>query len=91
MRARGLSGWGELYWDEERGGTCFLPDAPGAREITYRCRDIGYGVEEGDARGVWGERQWTGSRLFTPTDRSGPALYLFDDEIESDEPAGGGR
>lgn len=54
------------------------------RIITYRCRDIGYGVEEGLASGIWGDRDWTGKRTFARTD-GGPTLYLFDDEIVSDK------
>lgn len=49
-------------------------------QITYVCRDIGYGVESGTAVGTWGERDWTGKRSFVS--RIGSAtLYLFDDEI----------
>lgn len=55
------------------------------RLITYTCRDIGYGVEEGFASGFWGERDWTGKRKFTPLFNDEPVIYLFDDEITSDE------
>ena len=56
------------------------------RDIHYKCRDIGYGIEEGYATGVWGERNWQGHRTFV---QHGPldTLYLFDDEVVSDEGA----
>lgn len=51
--------------------------------IHYRCRDIGYGVEEGFAevvyRGLfdsWGKHEWQ------PVDGA-PTIYLFEDEILS--------
>ncbi len=49
--------------------------------LTYRCRDIGYGIEEGYEeciyRGLfdgWGKHEWQ------PVDGS-PSLYLFVDEV----------
>jgi hypothetical protein len=53
------------------------------RRVTYECRDIGYGLEDGQATGLWGDRDWTGKRMFVRVD--GPPLYLFDDEILNDE------
>lgn len=52
---------------------------PDVVEIDYVCRDIGYGVESGTARGIWGERDWTGKRMFYK--EGGPTLYFFDDEV----------
>ena len=49
--------------------------------ITYRCRDIGYGVEEGIIEAFWtGEVDCWGKRTIRPVD-GGPALYLFEDEV----------
>lgn len=54
------------------------------RIVTYRCRDIGYGVEEGITEGWWscGCDTW-GKRPFTPL-HGGSTLYLFPDEVVSD-------
>ena len=50
-------------------------------DITYRCRDIGYGVEEGEGEYVYrGRETMAGKLILTPTD-GGPTIYLFDDEI----------
>lgn len=55
------------------------------RVISYACRDIGYGIEEGcEIIGRWGERDWTGKREFRRL--NGETLYLFDDEVLEDEP-----
>jgi hypothetical protein len=56
--------------------------------LTYRCRDIGYGVEEGTIEGRWtGERDTSGKRTFEPAFQGGKApLYLFDDEVITEEP-----
>lgn len=56
------------------------------REVQYECRDIGYGVESGVVFGHWGARDWTGKRAFVPLFSDEPTLYLFDDEVLSDEP-----
>lgn len=57
------------------------------REITWLTRDIGYGPEEGEARGYWrGEPDWTGKTEFVPTDGSGKSIFLFPDEVLTDEP-----
>jgi hypothetical protein len=49
----------------------------------YTCRDIGYGVEEGEY--YWpplNGPDWTGKRPFaTPV---GHIVYLFDDELEAE-------
>lgn len=58
------------------------------RDVTYKCRDIGYGIEEGDVLGIWGETDWTGKRELVPVAGS-EVLYLFPDEIESDDFAPG--
>lgn len=48
--------------------------------IHFKCRDIGYGIEEGERYGRWtGERDIRGKRTFQPM--QGKTLYLFDDEI----------
>ena len=50
-------------------------------DISYRCRDIGYGVEEGIIEGFWtGEIDSWGKRTIRRVDGR-PTLYLFDDEI----------
>lgn len=60
------------------------------RQVSYSCRDIGYGIEEGTARGDWAERDWTGKRRFhvAAPSAEGSDLYLFDDEIISDVQVG---
>lgn len=60
------------------------------RQVTYSCRDIGYGIEEGTDRGDWGQRDWTGKRQFHLAAPQGEVtdLYLFDDEIVSDVQVG---
>ena len=53
--------------------------------ISYRCRDIGYGVEEDVIDGFWtGEIDTWGKYTIRPLD--GPTLYLFADEFVSVEP-----
>lgn len=55
-------------------------------KLTYRCRDIGYGVEEGEVVGRWtGEVDAWGKHTFEP-DR-GETLYLFEDEIVEESAA----
>ncbi len=56
------------------------------RDVTYKCRDIGYGVERGDVFGIWGETDRIGKRELVPVDGS-PVLFLFPDEVVSDDPA----
>lgn len=49
--------------------------------IDYRCRDIGYGVEEGTIEAFWtGDVDWIGKLTVRPVDGS-PTMYLFEDEI----------
>ena len=50
--------------------------------ITYECRDIGYGgVESGEIRAYWtGEIDTWGKYTIVPVDGS-ERLYLFQDEI----------
>lgn len=56
-------------------------------EITYKCRDIGYGIEEGTIEGFWtGETDSWGKLTIRPVGSSGPygetlPFYLFPDEI----------
>jgi hypothetical protein len=55
--------------------------------LHYRCRDFGYGVEEGEVTGFWtGEVDTWGKRTFQPD--NGKPLYLFADEVveETDAP-----
>lgn len=56
--------------------------------VTYKCRDIGYGVEEGEDTFVYQGIQ-AGKFQFDPVN-GGPPMYLFEDEIldaeSSDEP-----
>lgn len=62
----------------------FTPQPPDGVEIVtinYKCRDIGYGVEEGEVEGYFtGAEDTWGKRTFQPLDRSDP-LYLLADEI----------
>ena len=54
--------------------------------LTWKCRDIGYGVKKGSAIGHWiGKRDTWGKRTFDCIDRDA-SLYLFDDEVVSEEP-----
>ena len=49
--------------------------------ITYKCRDIGYGVEEDTIEAFWtGEIDTWGKLTIRPVDGGSP-LYLFPDEI----------
>lgn len=49
--------------------------------VTYDCRDIGYGSEQGSNEYVYrGGPDWTGKHEFTPVG-GGPPIYLFPDEI----------
>lgn len=48
--------------------------------IDYRCRYIGYGVEEGEDTFIYQGREPLGKYIFEPVN-GGPAIYLFDDEI----------
>lgn len=55
------------------------------RRVEWRARDIGYGVEEGVTLGYWADgHDWIGKRELIPADGS-ESLYLFDDEVVSDE------
>lgn len=58
--------------------------------LSFRCRDIGYGVEEGTIDGYFtGEVDEGGKRTFTEFVSSCPELmtrWLFPDEIVSWEP-----
>ena len=49
-------------------------------QITYVCRDIGYGVEEGEGEFVYRGAAAGGKHEFTPVG-GGPTIYLFPDEI----------
>lgn len=55
------------------------------RIIVYSTRALSHydEFEEGSAQGVWGNYDTWGKREFTPV--NGPSLYLFDDEVVSDE------
>lgn len=49
--------------------------------ISYECRDVGYGPENGYAEFVYrGGPDWTGKREFEPVG-GGPVIFLFPDEI----------
>ena len=53
--------------------------------ISYRCRDIGYGIEEDTIEGFWtGEVDAWGKHTIRRID-GGPTLYLFKDEITNVE------
>lgn len=52
--------------------------------IEYRCRDIGYGVEEGEDAFVYQGVESFGKRQLQPVNQ-GPTIYLFDDEFVSIE------
>ena len=50
--------------------------------ISYECRDIGYGPENGYNEFVYrGGPDWTGKYEFQPVG-GGSTIYLFPDEIE---------
>lgn len=54
--------------------------------VTYRCRDIGYGIEEGEDTFVYqGVESLAGKHIFEPVNQ-GPTIYLFTDEIVDAEP-----
>ena len=54
--------------------------------ISYQCRDIGYGIEEGIIDAFWtGEIDTWGKRTIVPINGQRP-LYLFMDEIVGIEP-----
>jgi hypothetical protein len=64
------------------------------RIVEYQCRDIGYGMESGVVIGTWDhtETNLGGAPAFNITERvwTEPAyremtIYLFDDEVLSDE------
>ena len=59
-----------------------VADAPiRSAEISYECRDVGYGPENGYAEFVYrGGPDWTGKREFEPVG-GGPVIFLFPDEI----------
>lgn len=60
--------------------------AQGARvEIEYRCRDIGYGVEEGDGVYTYRGRETLAGKLTLEPIDGGDTIYLFEDEIVSVE------
>jgi len=49
--------------------------------LEFRCRDIGYGVEEGIDKGRFtGDSTWQGSYEF---EREGKSMWLFPDEVLS--------
>lgn len=49
--------------------------------VTYKCRDIGYGIEEGEDTFVYqGRETLAGKHQFDPVN-GGPPIYLFEDEI----------
>lgn len=56
--------------------------------LRYRCRDTGYGVEEGQSEGCFtGEVDSWGKWTFVPWwSLPESQLYLFADEVESFEP-----
>lgn len=61
------------------------------REVSYRTRSLGNGGEDEQESdtivGYWADgHDWTGKRELIPADGT-DSLYLFDDEIVSDEPA----
>lgn len=58
------------------------------RDVTYKCRDIGYGIEEGDVTGIWGDTDSWGKRELVPVNGD-PVLFLFADEVVSDDEASG--
>jgi hypothetical protein len=53
-------------------------------EVTIRFRDRNW-VTEGTATGRWGDRDYTGKRIFRA--EHGRVYYLFDDEVLSEDPA----
>lgn len=64
------------------------------RHVEFECRDIGNGVETGSVTGLWDEPIWTGARPFLVASVEfysadslsyGDVLYLFPDEVLSDE------
>lgn len=47
----------------------------------FQCRDIGYGVEEGEVElPALDAADWTGKRPYRAS--NGDVVYLFDDELE---------
>lgn len=51
--------------------------------LEFRCRDIGYGVEEGSGEYLrLTVKDWTGKTEYRPA-HGGHTIYLFDDEIVS--------
>jgi hypothetical protein len=49
--------------------------------VSYRCRDIGYGIEDGVIEAFWtGEIDTWGKRTWRQVNGE-PPLYLFDDEL----------
>lgn len=63
-------------------GGAVVPMRPGY--LRYRCRDIGYGEEEGESFGWFtGGRSQGGGFAFQPSPETQPApvLYLFPDEV----------
>ena len=56
-----------------------------AYQITYECRDIGYGVEAGEGEFIYrGQFDAWGKHEFSPVD-GGATVYLFPDEVTSFE------
>lgn len=73
--------------------------ATGKREVSFQCRDIGYGIETGTVIGYWneGETNLGGAPAFDVVEvvvgcenggdpvHASDVIYLFDDEVLSDE------
>lgn len=58
-------------------------------EVSFRCRDIGYGIEEGMITACWtGDIDCWGKYTFVQVGPPNAILYLFHDEIVSVEPVG---
>lgn len=79
-RCRKMAAWELRLIREGSPLPSYCPIRKPAVRISYRCRDIGYGVEAGECYGRWaGERDTSGKRPFQPS--TGKTLYLFDDEV----------
>lgn len=73
---------GNRIWSGPDGEDLKVLEPGCAYWVGYRCRDIGYGIEEGHAEFVYrGGPDWTGKHEFAPVG-GGPTIYLFPDEIE---------
>lgn len=74
-----VRGWlGERRRQEERAHSL----TPGADHwFTFVCRDLGYGIDQGEILGRWTGETDSWGKLTIETD--GPTHYLFPDEIKS--------